>query len=230
MPLIDLEKLFDAEHDKVRHLDHRMLSGVDRVGEFHHVLHSLGLHDLKAAEPGNGGDIDFELFLLVNDYDAAGRPTQPRLHVLIHDRRHVIERQKIRDATIEGVMLCSISRAVQRGLRKSDVVHMMRTLTDELEQIQGQLIAPLSIMAFKEAFTVRTEKFTRVQFEPGWNWIRSEILGDDTFELAGCSNPTLVPHGNTAQNEDRLLAWRNVSSRAARFIQIKEMHTDIRFF
>ncbi|SEJ30446.1 hypothetical protein SAMN05421762_0954 [Pseudooceanicola nitratireducens] len=109
-------------------------------------------------------------------------------------------------------------------------MHMVRTLTNEFEQIQRELIAPLPIMTVKEAFAVRTEKFTRVQFETGWNPIRSKILSDHPLELAGRSNPTFVPHGDTAQNEDRLLAWCNVSSRAACFIQIKEMHTDIRFF
>lgn len=109
-------------------------------------------------------------------------------------------------------------------------MHMVRTLTNEFEQIQRELIAPLPIMTAKKAFTVRTEKFTRVQFESGWDSIRSKILSDHSFELAGRSNPTFVPHGNTAEDEDRLLAWRNVSSRAACFIQIKEMHTNIRFF
>ncbi|WP_168199121.1 hypothetical protein [Pseudorhodobacter turbinis] len=84
-------------------------------------------------------------------------------------------------------------------------------------------------MTAKKAFTVRAEKFTRVQFETGWDSIRSEILSDHSFELAGRSNPTVGPHGNTAQDEDRLLSWRNVSSRAVCFIQIKEMHTNIRF-
>ena len=109
-------------------------------------------------------------------------------------------------------------------------MHMVRTLTNEFEQIQRELIALLPTMTVKKAFTVGTEKFIRMQFESSWDSIRSKILSDHPFVLAGRSNPTFVPHGDTAQNEDWLLAWCNVSSRAAYLIQIKEMHTDIRFF
>ena len=38
MPLIDLKKFLDAEHDEVRHLDHRMLSRVDRITKFDDVF------------------------------------------------------------------------------------------------------------------------------------------------------------------------------------------------
>lgn len=93
MPLIDLEKLLDAEHDEIRHLDHRMLSRVDRITKLDDVFYPLGRHNFEATEPGNGSDIGLELLLLVNDYDAAGGPTQPRFYVPIDDRCHVVECQ-----------------------------------------------------------------------------------------------------------------------------------------
>lgn len=91
--LIDFEKFLYAKHNEVRHLDHRMLSRVDRITKFDDVFYPLGRHNFETTVSGNGSNIGLELLLLVNDYDATGGPTQSRFYVLIHDRCHVVECQ-----------------------------------------------------------------------------------------------------------------------------------------